>query len=347
MRKNIKIAVLGGGLWGTALADHLAKLVPAGDQRRDAGVWLWEFFPKLAQRLEKSRRHPHIPGFRLAGGLTVTSDLARAVDSADVLLFVLPSHVVRRTAKAVARLGLPKKTVVVNASKGIEPHTLKTMGEVIMDCIPGLRSRIFTFSGPSFAREVVRNAPTRMVLAGPEGSVAKRLRTILEGGAITIVSSQDRKGVELGGALKNVMAIGCGILDGLMGRGKTPVGDNTKAAYITEAVQEMGRLIKASGCRAETVNGLAGLGDLFATGTSSESRNRAFGQKLGEGKKPRKAISEIPTVVEGVEASISAYELAGKVGGRYPIIDAVWKIVHRGRDPRLIVRAMESLGHHP
>ncbi len=356
MRKNTKIAVLGGGLWGTALAHHIAQLASTrpprpkrdafssdfkGKARPGVGVWLWEFLPKAAKRFEATRRHPHMPGFRLHRDVEVTSRLAKAVEAVDVLFFVLPSHFLRRTAKNVARLGLPERTLVVNASKGIEPHSLKTMGEVLAESLPGTGKRIYTFSGPSFAREVARGTPTRMVLAGRGGSRAKRLRHLLEGGPISVVMSSDRKGVELGGSLKNVLAIGCGILDGLRNRGRARVADNTKAAYVTEAVLEMGRLIKACGGRAQTVNGLAGLGDLFATGTSQESRNRAFGEKLGEGKNPRRAVAEIPTVVEGIETSMSAYELAAKVGGRYPILDAVWKVVHRGRGPETIVRALE------
>ena len=177
MKKNIKIAVLGGGLWGTVLAQHLGS---AGSKRN---VWLWEFFAQAAEILRSKRRHPHIPGLRLDDAVTVTAHLGQAVAGAEILLFVLPSPVVRTTAKAVRKyLGRPRP-FVVNASKGLEPGTLKTMGEALVSELPGARA-VYTLSGPSFAREVAGGVPTKMLMAGPRGPQAESLRRLFNGGAL-------------------------------------------------------------------------------------------------------------------------------------------------------------------
>lgn len=319
MEKNTRIGVLGAGLWGTVLADHLS--------RRGGRVLLWEISLPAAKALEASRVHPYIPGFRLARSVRVTPDLGEAAGNAEVLLFVLPSQYVRKTAEAVGRSGW--KGVAVNASKGIEPGSLLTMGEVIASSVKG---PVYTLSGPSFARELGKGIPTKMLLAGPKGGEA--LRRLFNGGALRVALSPDRKGVELGGSLKNVLAVGCGILDGLR------AGANTKAALIIQGMEEMGRLIVGCGGKRETIYGLSGLGDLIATGTSPESRNRAFGEKLGQGKSRDQAVSEIPTVVEGIEASWSARQLCRKARVKAPLIESIWSVVHRAKRAGLVIDAL-------
>lgn len=326
MKKNIKISVLGAGLWGSVLAHYLSR------GRRE--VWLWEFSAEAADALKRSRRHPHIPEFKLDGAVRVTSSLAEAALDADVLLFVLPSQFVRSTAKALAPFLRGQRPIIVSASKGIEPKTLKTMGEIIASEVPALAARVYTFSGPSFAREVARGVPTKMVFAGRPGPEAEKARRLFDEGAIRAQWSADRKGVELGGSLKNVLAIGCGVLDGLK------AGANTKAALIIQGMAEMGSLIERCGGKAETIYGLAGLGDLIATGTSAESRNRAFGEKLGQGKSFKQAMREIPTVVEGAEAAISAHEICRKMRLKAPLLEAIWKVVHDGASAELVVEAL-------
>lgn len=328
MKKSIKITVLGGGLWGTVLAQHIAS----GNRKRE--VWLWEFFAKAAEFLRTKRRHPHIPGFRLDETVTVTSRLDEAAAGAEVLLFVLPSTVVRATARAARKSLGPGRPVVVNASKGLEAGTLKTMGETIAAELPRARA-VYTLSGPSFAREVARGVPTKLVLAGPGGSRAESIVELFNGGALRAQWCADRKGVELGGSLKNALAIGCGILDGRQGRGA-----NTKAALLTQGMSEIGRLIKGCGGNPQTIYGLAGLGDLIATGTSSESRNRSFGEKLGQGKTARQARREIPTVVEGVEAAQAAYSLSRRLGIKVPLLESICKVVHGGKPARLVEQAL-------
>lgn len=318
MRKRVKITVLGGGLWGTVLAHHLG--------RRDRDVRLWEFFPEAAQRLQRSRRHPHIPGFRLGPCVCVTSELSEA-DGSDVLLFVLPSQHTRPVARRLSKL-LGNRPRVVNASKGVEPGSLMTQGEILEE---ELGLPVWTLSGPSFAREVALGVPTMLVLAGPRTG---GLRELFHGGCLSVVESRDRRGVELGGSLKNVLAIGAGICDGL------GAGANTKAALFTEGMAEMAGLIGKCGGTEKSAYGLSGLGDLILTGTGSESRNRAFGEKLGRGLSPARARREIATVVEGIEAAQSAWALARRAKVKAPLIGAIWGVVHRGASPRKVIEAL-------
>jgi glycerol-3-phosphate dehydrogenase (NAD(P)+) len=296
-------------MWGCVLAQHLA---------RKSKVRLWEFVPALTASLKKTRRLKHIPGFRLDDSVLVTNDLVEACHDVDLILFVLPSRALAATAKRIRKIKLPKSVIAVNASKGIEPVTLATMGDIIAREIPSLRGKVWTLTGPSFAREVARGVPTGLLLGGPSGPQAKALVSLFDGGALNVTHCPDRVGVELGGSLKNAIAIGAGILDGL------GVGANTKAALLVRGLSEMGALISARGGRAGTIYGLAGLGDLIATGTSAESRNRAFGEKLGRGLSPARARAQIATVVEGVEAAASARELCRKYKVKAPLLESIW-----------------------
>lgn len=269
------------------------------------------------------------------------------------MVVALPSAHVRKSFHGLSKLWAApgRPPVVVTASKGIEPESLKTMSEVIEEEAPRLAGRVYALSGPSFAREVARGVATKVMIAGPSKAAAGRLQRMFNGGAMRVEVTTDRRGVELGGTLKNVLAIGCGMLDGMSagrgasaprhaGSGEAPAGFNTKAALLTEGMSEMGRLIRARGGRAETVYGLAGLGDLILTGTSSESRNRSLGEKLGAGRSLSAAMREIPTVMEGVESAKSAYRMirAGRVEA--PVLTAIWKVLHRGASSRQVLKAL-------
>jgi glycerol-3-phosphate dehydrogenase (NAD(P)+) len=317
--------VLGGGMWGCVLAQHLSN--------KKAKVTIWEFVPGLAEALHKTRRHAHIPGFRLDGAIQVTHDVAVAVKDVDVLLFVLPSRALAATAKRIRGLGLSKTAVAVNASKGVEPGTLATMGDIVARELPSLRGKVWTLSGPSFAREVARGVPTGLMLGGPSGPRAKALVSLFDGGALNVTHWPDRAGVELGGSLKNAIAIGAGILDGL------GTGANTKAALLVQGLAEMSLLIRARGGRADTIYGLAGLGDLIATGTSPESRNRGYGEWLGRGLKPKAALARIHTVVEGIEAAASARQLCARLKVKAPLLDAIWRAT-RGAPAKGVLTAL-------
>jgi glycerol-3-phosphate dehydrogenase (NAD(P)+) len=320
------VCVLGGGMWGVVLAQHAAE--------RGARVRLWEYVPEVAAALGRTRRHQLIPGFSLNESIQVNSDLAASAAEAEILLFVLPSQAMAATARGVReKARLARGAVAVNASKGVEPGTFATMGDIVAREIPSLRGKVWTLSGPSFAREVARGVPTGLMLGGPLGAQSRRLAELFHGGTIAVTPWPDRVGVELGGSLKNVIAVGAGILDGL------GAGANTKAALLVRGLEEMSRLIRASGGRADTVYGLAGLGDLIATGTSSESRNRAYGEKLGKGVPPARAQAEIPTVVEGVEAAISARALCRKRKVDAPLIEAIYGATH-GAPARRVLGAL-------
>ncbi len=331
MQKNNKIAVLGGGVWGTVIAQHLA----VNGQK----VRLWEFFPDLATSLQRGRRHPHVPELTLDPDIVVLSDLAASVQEADIVVIVLPSAHVGHTARRLrAALGSRKPTLI-NASKGFEAKTLLTMGEVLCREIPGSRPRLHTLSGPSFAREVAKGIPTLLVLAGPPGARARAAAAAFGCGPVRVSLDRDRKGTELGGSLKNAYAIGCGIIDGLRGNA-APAGDNSKAALILASLGEMASLMRALGARRETAWGPAGLGDLIATGTSHESRNRSLGEKLGRGKTLAQALSEIPTVVEGIEAARCAAALSRREGLKTPILDAIESVLDRSGAPTAVLAAL-------
>ncbi|MBI5623232.1 MAG: NAD(P)-dependent glycerol-3-phosphate dehydrogenase [Elusimicrobia bacterium] len=329
--------MLGGGVWGTVLAHHLAHgNAPDGPRRR---IWLWEILKDVEISLRVRRRHPHIPGLHLQESVRVSSSLPETVTDAEVLLFVLPSAHIRQTAREAGRDLGKRKPLIVNASKGIEPRTLLTVGDMIAQEMPACSRGIYTLSGPSFAKEVALGAPTKLVLAGPSGPGARRLRALFNHRPIVVEASTDRKGVELGGSLKNVLAIGCGILDGLAKGRQHPCGYNTKAALFLQGIKEMGRVIAKYGGRRQTAFWLAGIGDLIATGTSPQSRNRSLGEKLGEGKTLPVAQSEIPEVVEGIDTSLSVFDLTSRAGGDYPLFHAIYRILHQGAPPHSVLEA--------
>jgi glycerol-3-phosphate dehydrogenase (NAD(P)+) len=325
-KRKPDVCVLGGGMWGVVLAHRLAD--------NGARVRLWEFVPHLAESLHKTRKHAHIPNFTLHHSIPASHDLAACVEGAEVLLFVLPSKAMAATARAIRASGALKRgAVAVNASKGVEPGTFATMGGIVEREIPALRGKVWTLTGPSFAREVARGVPTGLMLGGPSGAKARELTALFDGGPLSVQAWPDRIGVELGGSLKNVIAVGAGILDGL------GAGANTKAALLVRGLSEMSQLIRACGGRADTVYGLSGLGDLIATGTSPESRNRAFGEKLGKGIPPKRALAEIPTIVEGVEAALSARALCRRHKVKAPLIEAIFGAT-RGKPARRVLTAL-------
>jgi glycerol-3-phosphate dehydrogenase (NAD(P)+) len=325
MAPRHKVTVLGGGMWGCVLAQQL--------RNKGAEVTLWEFIPSIALSLEKTRRHAQIPGFRLDGAIKVTHSLSVAVQDVDVLLFVLPSRALAATARNIRGIGLSKAAVAVNASKGVEAVTLATMGDIVEREIPSLRGKVWTLTGPSFAREVARGVPTGLLLGGPNRPITKTLVALFHGGALNVKHWPDRRGVELGGSLKNAIAIGAGILDGL------ETGANTKAALLVQGLSEMSALIIACGGRPDTIYGLAGLGDLIATGTSHESRNRAFGERLGRGFSPKSALAQIPTIVEGIEAAAVARELCRRFKVKAPLLESIWRAT-RGAPAKNVLKSL-------
>ncbi len=223
---------------------------------------------------------------------------------------------------------------VVSASKGIEDKTFKTICEIVEEELPQLKDKVLAFSGPSFALEVAQRVPTKIMLAGADRTLVSQLADVFNGDPIIIVPSTDRRGVEYGGGVKNVLAIGCGVIDGIGD------GANTKAALITQAMQEMNDIITSQGGQPQTVYSLAGFGDAILTGMSAISRNRRLGEKLGAGLSLEEAKKEVGTIAEGVNSVQSVYDIARKNNLHTPIIDAIWQLVCQGQKPCVLLHAM-------
>lgn len=317
-RASVRCAVVGGGAWGTAIADRLAR---NGHPTR-----LWareEDVVASVNGAHENRRF--LPGITLPADLHATSDMAQATDGAALVIFAAPSHVLRAVVRA-GRSGLATNSVLAVATKGIERETLALMTDVVSDEAPG--HRVAAISGPSFAVEVASGQPTAIVAACEDHDAAASVQRALSARAFRVYTSDDVIGVELGGALKNVMAVATGILDGL------GMGFNPRAALMTRGLAEMTRLGVALGARGDTFAGLAGLGDLVLTCTGALSRNRAVGVAIGQGKTIDEALEGKDSVAEGVLNAQSAKALSDRAGVEMPIIDATYRILFEARAPR-------------
>ncbi len=328
-----RIAVLGAGSWGTALALHLAR-------RADHEVTLWAHTAAHAEALAASREnHRYLPGFALPPGLQVSVSLHDAVRRADAVLVVVPSQFVRETVRKAAPL-LPPDTVVVSAAKGIEDATLLRMTEVIREELsqPGAAANpIGVLSGPSFAQEVAAGAPAAVTIAFAESHDAERTQAMLTSESMRLYRNTDVVGVELGGALKNVIAIAAGAVAGL------GLGHNSGAALITRGIAEMTRLALACGGRRETLAGLAGVGDLVLTCTGALSRNRFVGVELGRGLLLPEIVASLGgKVAEGVRTTGAALSLARRHSVTMPITEEVYAVLHGERSAADAVRSLMS-----
>jgi glycerol-3-phosphate dehydrogenase (NAD(P)+) len=314
----MRTAVVGGGSWGTALASHLA--------RSGLPVSLWIREPEVAQEVnERQRNETYLPGIDLPAGIAATSDLGAAVRQAEAVLVVVPSEFCRSVYRAMAP-SLSSDALVVSATKGLEIESLLRMTEVAAAELPG--SRLAVLSGPSFAREVAQGQPTAVVIASERLADAERVQRALSSRSFRAYTSEDVVGVELAGALKNVIAIAAGILDGL------GYGHNTVAALITRGLAEISRLGLALGGRSETLAGLAGLGDLVLTCTGALSRNRSLGQALGRGESLAVVLGRGKAVAEGVRTTAAACVLAERGVVEMPIAFQMREVLYRGKPPR-------------
>jgi glycerol-3-phosphate dehydrogenase (NAD(P)+) len=322
-------AVLGAGAWGTALAKVLAD--------KGESVALYARNAELVAQLQGTRENErYLPGVRLPDSLTVTDDLERALAGTSLVLFAVPSHALRQVAAETARY-LPHDAVVVSATKGVENDSLMLMREVIIDvCGPAVDERLAVLSGPSFAREVALGLPTAVVVASASPAVAKAAQLRCAAEHLRVYTSDDTIGVELGGALKNVIAIGAGACDGL------GYGHNSRAALITRGLAEIVRLAMAKGGNALTLAGLAGLGDLVLTCTGELSRNRTVGVELGKGRALADVLAGLNHVAEGVKTARSAYHLADKLGVEMPITAEVYRVLYEGKSPKQAVADLMS-----
>ena len=321
------ITVFGAGIWGSVIAQHLAK--------RGYNVRLWEYNEQLLHALQTMGRHPNIPNFKIHDNIKLTGEVKEAVQDADMLVFVISSKAIRSFCREQLKPLLNGKVLpVVSASKGIEDKTFKTICEIIEEELPQLKDKALAFSGPSFALEVAQDVPTKIILAGKDPALVDEIRPVFDGDPIIVVPASDRRGVEYGGAIKNVLAIGAGVIDGIGD------GANSKAALITQALQEMDCVLVSQGGQPNTVYSLAGFGDAILTCMSAISRNRRLGEKLGSGLTLEEAKKEVGTIAEGVNSVQSVYDIARKNNLNTPIIDAIWQIVCQGKKPHVLLQAM-------
>jgi len=320
-----RIAVVGGGAWGTALADLLAR---KGDT-----VVLWARESEVVEAVNRQHANPvFLPGASLAPALRADGDLAAAVRGAEVVVSAAPAHVVRpvmaRAAAAFPKSGA--QPLVVSVSKGLDPDQLERPSTVLEAVLPK-RTPVAVLSGPSFAQEVYERQPTAVVVAAADHAVAQRAQRVFSAGYFRVYSHTDVIGVELGGALKNVIALAAGILEGL------GLGYNTRAAVITRGLAEITRLGVALGADAMTFAGLAGMGDLILTATGALSRNRTLGVALGRGQTFEQAQAGKATVAEGVNTARTAVALGERHGVELPIAREVADVLFRGKAPRQAV----------
>lgn len=316
-----RIAVIGGGSWGTALADVLAR------NGHDTALWIYE--QDLAREMAANRINTlYLPGITLHPALCCTSNLSEALADRTMVLLVTPVQVMRSVLSQAAALIGPD-TVIVNASKGIELKTLHTVSQICTETL-GEESlnRYVALSGPTFAREVAAGLPSLIVAASRDESCARRVQGVFSNPTFRAYTNSDVTGVELGGAVKNVIAIAAGICDGL------GFGHNARAALITRGLAEMNRLGVAMGAQPGTFAGLAGMGDLVLTCTGDLSRNRTVGFKLGQGRRLAEILAEMRMVAEGVKTAESVYQLACRLGVEMPIVEKAYQILHEDKPAR-------------
>lgn len=319
----MNVTVVGAGAWGSALA----RLLVAGGH----GVTLWGHEPELLEEIRRTGRNEHfLPGIDLPRAMALDADLPRAIASADCLVVAVPSKAFRNVTRVLKDFS----GVIVSVTKGIEYDTGLTMCGILAENAP--RARRAALSGPSFAIEVARDIPTAIVAASQDSATARQVQHLFNRPAFRVYTSSDPLGIELGGALKNVIAIAAGVCDGL------GFGDNSKAALVTRATAEIRRLGVAAGAQVETFTGLSGLGDLIVTCFSRHSRNRSFGERVGRGEKPEAIAASTQAVAEGYPTARSAYQLAQRHKVVTPVIDEVHAMLYLGKNIGHAVRDLMS-----
>ncbi|MGI8431177.1 MAG: NAD(P)H-dependent glycerol-3-phosphate dehydrogenase [Chthoniobacterales bacterium] len=320
----MRVAILGTGGWGTALAVVWAQ--------RGNEVTLWGHTPERVREISRTRANPdYLPGVELPAGITLTSDLADCA-SAELIAFVTPSFALRDVAARLSPALNNNAAVFLSCTKGIEHGTGLRMSEIIAEQFPA--NPVAVLSGPNLAIEVAQGLPTATVLGCRDESIAEQLQQALGSSRFRVYTSHEIVGIELGGALKNIFAIPAGVSDGF------GLGDNSNAALVTRALAELFRLGVAMGGEGRTFQGLSGAGDLVATCFSRHSRNRRVGEQLGQGKSVAEVTDGMKTVAEGIPTARSAFECARKLNVDTPIIDQVYAVLHRGKHP---AQAMQEL----
>ncbi|WP_437904489.1 NAD(P)H-dependent glycerol-3-phosphate dehydrogenase [Sorangium sp. So ce327] len=318
------VAVIGAGAWGTALAKLLAD--------KGNPTALWAHHGELAERIGRERQNDrYLPGVELPASLRATGDLEDALRGAELAVVVVPSHALREVVREAGR-HIPRGALVCSATKGIENDSLMLMSEVLVDELGReAEPRLSYLSGPSFAREVAAGQPTTVVVAGRSERETHAVQRMFATDRFRVYSSDDVVGVEVGGALKNVIAIAAGICDGL------GFGHNARAGLITRGLAEIGRVAAAKGANPLTLAGLSGMGDLVLTCTGELSRNRTVGIEMGRGRKLDEILAGLGHVAEGVKTAKSAHDLADKLGVSAPITVEVYRMLYEGKPPQQAV----------
>ena len=318
---EIRIGVVGAGSWGTALANLLAS--------KGFAIDLWVFEKEVIQQIIESGENQYfLPDIKLSSNLKPSHNLVNVVSGKDLVLVVVPSHVMRETTLKMAN-HISKEAIIASASKGIENKTHLTMTGVLQETLPQIPpEHLAVISGPSFAREVAQNLPTVVTAASKDIEISAVVQQVMATPHFRVYTSDDVMGVELGGSLKNVIAIAAGVIDGLK------LGLNTRAALITRGMTEIRRLGLKMGANPRTFTGLAGFGDLILTCTGHLSRNHTVGQKIGEGKKVNDILGQMRMVAEGVKTAKSVYNLSRKLGVDMPISHEIYRILYEDLDPK-------------
>ena len=316
-----RIAILGDGGWGTTLAILLAH--------QGYSVTLWGVFPGYINTMQKSRRNPKfLPGVKIPPQVEITSDLKSAVLAKEIVVLAIPSQYTRAILKKIAGK-FAANTIFLSVTKGIEISSSKRISEIIRLELGGVKLAVL--SGPTIAAEVARGIPTAAVVASANRQIRKTIQAVFSTKMFRVYTNPDVIGVELGGSLKNVIAIACGVSDGL------GFGTNTKAAILTRGLAEISRLGKAMGAKLETFSGISGLGDLVTTCISKQSRNRKVGELIGKGKSLKEICRHMQMVAEGVPTAKSAYALSLKYKVDMPIIKEVYQLLYKNKSPRQAV----------
>ncbi|MEW6170624.1 MAG: NAD(P)H-dependent glycerol-3-phosphate dehydrogenase [Candidatus Omnitrophota bacterium] len=316
--KNYRIGILGDGGWGTTLAILLSK--------KGFDITLWGAFKNYTEELKKKRINAKfLPGIKIPKSIKITSNLSGVVTVVDIIVLAVPSQFIRRTVKRLRIFDLKNK-IILSVAKGIENNTLMLVSDIIKDEL-GANLKLAVLSGPTIAHEVAVGIPTTAVIASKNLTLAKELQNIFNTSRFRIYINSDIRGVELGGAVKNVIAIACGISDGLS------FGTNTKAAILTRGLVEIKRLGKAMGAKPETFNGISGLGDLVTTCASIYSRNRYVGEQIGKGKTIKEILKNMQMIAEGILTTKSVYQLARKYKVDMPITNQVYSVLYKNKNP--------------
>lgn len=326
------IGVLGAGTWGMALARMLYN--------NGHEVCVWSALPEEVEKLSATRQHPNLPGMEIPAGITFTGQIGEVCRQRDILLFAVPSPFVRSTARLAAPY-IRDDQIIVDVAKGIEADTLLTMTQIIAQEIKNPTVKLVALSGPTHAEEVAKDMPTTIVSACEDQHVAELVQNVFWGTCMRVYTNEDALGVELCGAIKNVIALASGIAAGL------GYGDNAKAALITRGMAEISRLGMAMGCKEQTFGGLAGIGDLIVTATSVHSRNNRCGMLIGQGVPVSEAVKQVGMVVEGINALPATMTLAKKYQVEMPIVEAAYQVIYAGAAPKDMVQQLMGRDKKP